>query len=389
MSDPGRREDAAAWPADGPLTVGVEEEFFVLDQATHRLADSAPLLDALRGHLDEDGSETYSCELRPCMIESRTGICGGLDALRAQLCERRETLSRAAAGHALAIASSGTYPLADWRQEGFTSSPRYDHIARVYGRLAAEHLVCACHVHVGVEDRDTAVAVINRVRPWVPVLAALAASSPFWTGEDTGYASYRGIIWSHWPTAGMPPTLASYADHRERVRGLVAVEAGADAGQVFWDVRPGTRYHTVEFRIADACTTVGEAVLQAGLARALVRQCLTEMANGDPAPEVHPELLRVAKWRAVRFGLTERLVDPLAVALVPAAELVHRLLDHVRGPLTDTGDWAEVTGLVDQALRQGTSADRQRRALTAGAGLADVAELLVTETGNFRSAPSL
>lgn len=369
-----------ASPAGRPLSVGVEEEFFVADRRTHELCDTGPLLDAVAGSRSRDGAEYYSAELRRCMIESRTGICWNLADLRTELRLRRDVLVQAAAETGCVIVAAGTYPSADWRQPGFTPEARYDHIAGLYARLAAEHLICACHVHVGVEDRDTAVAVMNRVRPWLPVLLALSVSSPFWTGEDTGYASYRSTIWARWPMAGIPPTLSSYADHRARVRRLVDTGTSADAGQVFWDVRPGTRYDTVEFRIADACTTVDEAVLQAGLSRALVHQCLTEIARGEPVPPVYPELLPVAKWRAARFGLTGDLVDPLTAELVPAAELVRRFLDHVRGPLTDAGDWAEMTGLVDRAFRWGNSADRQRRALTPVRGLADVVELLITDT---------
>ncbi|RDG35636.1 carboxylate-amine ligase [Streptomyces corynorhini] len=360
----------------GALSLGVEEEYFVVDAQTHRLTDSGPLLD----RVCRDGSEDYTAELRRCMIESRTGICWSLTELRADLRARRETLISAAAGAGTTIVASGSYPPADWRREGFTSRPRFDHIAGAYARLADEHLVCACHVHVGVEGRDRAVEVVNRVRPWLPALLALSASSPFWTGTDTGYASYRSTLWARWPIAGMPPTLSSYAEHCDRVRRLVTSGTSADTGQVFWDVRPGTRFHTVEFRIADSCTTVDEAVLQAGLSRALVQRCLTEIAQGDPAPEVPLELLNAAKWRAARFGLTGQLVDPVAAELVPAAELVNRFLDHVRAPLTEAGDWAEIARLAHEVLSRGNGADRQLRAFGHSGTVAAVVKQLIAES---------
>ncbi|MFI6764903.1 glutamate--cysteine ligase [Streptomyces sp. NPDC050355] len=380
MSDPAPQGATGSWTPSRPLSVGVEEEFFVADGKTHELCDITPLLDSMAANRSRHGTEDYGTELRSCIIESRTAICWSLSGLRADLRTRRDALVRAATEAGCAIVAAGTYPSGDWRQVGFTPQPRFDHIAGTYARLAAEHLVCACQVHVGVEDRDTAVAVINRVRPWLPALLALAASSPFWTAEDTGYASYRTILWARWPMAGIPPTLSSYADHRARVRRFIDIGISADAGQLFWDVRPGTRYDTVEFRIADACTTVDEAVLQAGLSRALVHRCLTEIARGEPAPPADPELLVIAKWRAARFGLSGELVDPLTAELVPAAVLVDRFLDHVRGPLTDAGDWAETTGLVNRAFRRGNSADRQRRALTRSRRVADVVELLINET---------
>ncbi|MFS8201365.1 glutamate--cysteine ligase [Streptomyces sp. CWNU-52B] len=371
---PGERSGRA--PEGGPLSMGVEEEFFVVDTRTQELVDSADLLD----RVCRDDTEHYSSELRPCMVESRTGICWSLAELRTDLRARRDALTGAAAGTGTSVVSSGTYPPADWRRVGFTDRPRYEHIAEAFARLADEHLICACHVHIGVEDRDTAVEVMNRVRRWLPVLSALSASSPFWTEQDTRYASYRSTVWSRWPMAGVPPTVSSYADHCERVGRLVGTGTSADAGQVFWDVRPGTKYRTVEFRIADACTTIDEAVLQAALSRALVHRCLTDIARGDPAPEVAPELLNAARWRAARFGLTEKLIDPSTAELVPAAELVDRLLDHVGGPLVAAGDWAEVTALVQRTLRWGNSADRQRRAFADSGSLTDVVKQLIAET---------
>ncbi|MER0243957.1 glutamate--cysteine ligase [Streptomyces sp. HSW2009] len=369
-------EDAGRSPVDGLLSMGVEEEFFVADAHSHRVADSGPLLDALGG----DGGEHFSAEIRPCMIESRTGICWSLAALRAELRDHREALIGVAAEAGAVVVASGTYPSADWRQVGFTPRPRFDHLVNAYARLADELLICGCHVHVGVEDRDTAVEVMNRVRPWLPILSALSASSPFWAGEATGYASYRSTIWARWPMAGTPPTLASYADHQNRVRRLVSTRTSADAGQVFWDVRPGTRYHTVEFRIADACTTIDEAVLQAGLSRALVHQSLREIDRGAPAPVAPAELLHAAKWRAARYGLDGKLIDPVAGELVPAPVYVNRLLAHVREPLLEAGDWAEVSGLARAVLRWRNSAERQRRTFAGSGELGDVVDQLVTET---------
>jgi len=143
------------------------------------------------------------------MIESRTGICYNLDQVRAEIRTLRGGLVQAASETGSWIDAAGTFPLADWRTQGFIPKPRFEHIAKTYAQLADEHVICACHVHVGVEDRETAIHVMNRVRPWLPVLSALSSSSPFWMGEDTGYASYRSMIWERWPMAGMPPALES------------------------------------------------------------------------------------------------------------------------------------------------------------------------------------
>lgn len=363
------------------LTIGVEEEFFAIDPSDRRLlGDTRLLLESAYARQADCENPSYGEEIRPCMIESRTGICRNLDQVRAEISDLRNGLVRAADGTGSWIAAAGAFPLADWRTQGFVPKPRYEHTAKTYAQLAGEHVICACHVHVGVEGRETAIHVMNQVRPWLPVLSALSSSSPFWMGEDTGYASYRSMIWERWPMAGMPPTFRSFDDYKKGVTALIDTGTIADAGQAFWDIRPGTRYQTVEFRIADSCTTVDEIVVQAGLSRALVRTCLNEFERGVSNPDVRPELLRAAKWRAARFGLTGSLLDPIPAELVPAHSLVDRLLKYVRPALEETGDWAEMATLVERTKHLGSSAERQRRVLSETNRMEDVVDLLVKET---------
>ncbi|MDX6718752.1 MAG: glutamate---cysteine ligase / carboxylate-amine ligase, partial [Solirubrobacteraceae bacterium] len=201
--------------------------------------------------------------------------------------------------------------------------------------------------------------------------------------EDTGYASYRGMVWERWPMAGMPPTYTSYDDYAAGAKLLVDTGTSADAGQVFWDVRPGTRYQTLEFRIADSCPTVDETVIQAGLARALVQTCLSEISRGSAAREARPELLRAAKWRAARFGLVASLLDPVCAEVLPAHALVERMLEYLRPALQLAGDWDELTCLLDRTRRDGSSAERQRRAHAEAGRLEDVVDLLAKETASL------
>ncbi len=179
--------------------------------------------------------------------------------------------------------------------------------------------------------------------------------------------------------AGLPPDLRSYDHFGQTVELLIGSGISFDAGQVFWDVRPGTTYETVEFRISDACTTVDETIVQVGLSRALVRTLLDDLARGEPAAPVDPTLLRAAKWRAARFGLSGTLLDPFADTLVPARSLVEQLLEYVRPALEEADDWDEITTIISQAA-DSTSADRQRRAFAQNGEAADVAALLVEET---------
>ncbi|HKR49758.1 MAG TPA: glutamate--cysteine ligase [Pseudonocardiaceae bacterium] len=362
----------------------MEEEFFAVDSGTRLLlTDTRPLLGSAQAREADHKNPSYSDELRPCMIESRTGICHNLDQVRAELRDLRGGLVQAARETGGRIVSAGAFPLADWRTQGFVPTPRFERIAKIYAQLAGEHVVCACHVHVGVEDRDTAIQVMNRVRPWLPVLSALSSSSPFWMGEDTGYASYRSIIWERWPMAGIPPTFLSFDHYTKAVQSLIDTETTVGTGQIYWDIRPGTRYKTVEFRIADACATIDETLVQAGLSRALAQKCLNEIERGNPSLEIRPELLRAAKWRSARFGLTGSLLDPISVELVPAHSLVDLLFEYVRSPLEEAGDWDEMTNLVERIKRDGSSAERQREVFFETNRLADVVDLLVSEAATL------
>ncbi|MGQ0719823.1 MAG: carboxylate-amine ligase [Pseudonocardiales bacterium] len=364
-----------------PLTIGVEEEFFAVDPRTHRLlANTRPLLESAQTRQADHENPSYSEELRPCMIESRTGICQSLEQVRAEIRDLRGGLVQAARETGNWIAAAGSFPLADWRTQGFTPTPRNEYIAKTYVQLADEHVICACHVHVGVEDRNTAIQVMNRVRAWLPVLSALSSSSPIWMGEDTGYASYRSTIWERWPMGGIPPTFRSFDHYTKGVKMLIDTGTTADSGQIYWDIRPGTTYETVEFRIADSCATIDETIVQAGLSRALAQKCLNELKCGDPSPEIRPELLRAAKWRSARFGLTGSLLDPISTELVPAHSLVDRLFEYVRSPLEEAGDWDEMTDLVERVKCVGSSAERQRRVFLETNHLEDVVDLLVRET---------
>ncbi|MCA1689380.1 MAG: carboxylate-amine ligase, partial [Actinobacteria bacterium] len=172
--------------------MGVEEEFFTVDPLTGALRDDGePALRRVRDTRRHDTGTRYSEELRTCAVEGKTRICHDLAEVRAEVRDLREVLSSAGREQGIEIAAVGTYPLADWRTLSFSLKPRYEQVAERYARLAHEHVICACHVHVGVDGRDAAIAVVNRVRPWLPVLLALSSSSPFWMGDDTGYASYR------------------------------------------------------------------------------------------------------------------------------------------------------------------------------------------------------
>ncbi len=368
------------------LTLGVEEEYFAVDAGTRRLVvDATPILTAVGG--PTDGYPSYADEFRLSMIESRTSPSDSLAGLRAEITVLRRRLAEAAAGSGHRIVAAGTVPLADWRTQVVNPKPRFLEVARDYARMADEHVVCGCHVHVGIDDRDVAIEVMNRVRPWLPVLLALSASSPFWMGEDTGYASYRSVIMSRWPMAGVPSAFGSYEEYTRAVQAVIEAGAAVDVRQAFWDVRPGVTHATLEFRVADSCPSVDDTILQAGLCRALVRTCLDELATGRPPVDHRPELVRAARWRAGRFGLSDRLLDPLTGELLPAGTVVDRVVAHVAGALDQSGDRDEVTALVERVRHRRSSAARQVARLAETDDLVSVIDLLVEETAGIDVGP--
>ncbi|MDQ4094321.1 MAG: YbdK family carboxylate-amine ligase, partial [Actinomycetota bacterium] len=247
-----------------------------------------------------------------------------------------------------------------------TAGERYNHILRTYAGVLADYQVCGCHVHVGVPDRDTAVAVVNHVARWLPTLLAMSGNSPFYQGRDTGYASWRMIQQARFPGSGLSPWFSSAADYDEQVARLIECGALMDEQMTFWVTRPSLHLPTVEFRIADAVSTVGEAVLQAALSRALVRTALMELAAGREARAVRGQVAAAALWCAARHGLNGPGVDLLAERSVPALRLLHALLNWVSCALDEVGDLGSVRHSVAELVRHGIGAEHQRRAAASG-----------------------
>ena len=324
--------------------------------------------------------ERVQPELYRSMVEMNTPVCSTLAEVREAVRGSRRSLTEAAGRQGLRIAAAGTHPFSHWRDQRVSDKPRYRNLAEDYQQVFREQVVFGCHVHVGIDDREAAILTMNRVRPWLPVLAALTVNSPYWLGGDTGYASYRTEIWNRWPTAGMPQAFASRAEYDALVETLVATGSVREPTKLYWDVRPSTRQETLEFRVADVCMDVEEAVLVAGLVRALAFTCLQDALADKPDPAPRPELLRAAKWRAARHGLAADLVDVLGGQARPATEMVQRFLAAIRPGLEAAGDLEEVTELVRATIARGTGAARQRAAFQRAGDLESVVDLVISET---------
>ncbi len=359
----------------GPLTVGVEEEFCIVDAATGAVR---PVVDEVLPAAKDRLGDQVEAELNRSQIETATAVCTTLAEVRAELERLRRLLREAAAEVGCGVVSSGTHPTSDpGESEINPGKERYRRLEREFQAVAREQLVNGCHVHVGIADRDLAIQVLDRSRPWLATVAALAADSPFWAGADTGYASYRTEVWTRWPLTGMPEPLGSRARFDELVAALGDVEALPDATFLYWDVRPSARFQTLEFRAADGCLTVDDAVMVAGLWRGLARTLVGEVEKGVARPRLRRELVDAARWRAARYGVEGTLVDLRHVRTAPAREVVDGLLAHLRPALEEQGDWEEVHALVERVMADGTGAARQRRALARRGEMDDVVALVL------------
>ncbi|HEX6340120.1 glutamate--cysteine ligase [Umezawaea sp.] len=346
----------------GGVTIGVEEEFLLADRVSRWTVPRAP---AVLGRVRRDGPGLVHAELLNSQVEASTGVCRDLGELRGHLLSGRERLGLAAREEDALLLAAGTPPLPG-PDVLITPGARFTAVADRYRGVVDGYESCGCHVHVGVPDRDTAVAVIGHLRPWLPTLLALSVNSPFGGGRDTGYGSWRMVRQAAFPGSGLPPRFASAADHDAEVARLVDCGVLVDPRMSFWLARPSPAFPTVEVRAADTAPTVGAAVLQAGLTRALVRTALADLDRGVEGPEIDPQVAASAVWSAARYGTTGPGVDVLEARAVPAEDLVSALLDHVAEAMEDTGDDVPLRRLVKEVLADGTGAERQRAAAVHG-----------------------
>ncbi|MEV8592774.1 glutamate--cysteine ligase [Streptomyces sp. NPDC052012] len=360
------------------MRIGAEEEFHVVDVESGRLVPRAAAL------LDRLGATGFTQEMQPSVVESNSQVHDTLEELWGDLSGTRRLLDAAAATLGLAVVAAGTVPLARLSPGEVTCDPRYRRMADDYRRVADEQLICSAQIHVDVPDRDTAVRAMCLVSPWLPPLLALSASSPFWLGNDTGYASWRTMQWQRWPTAGPVGCYTGAADYDTAVAELIASGVVSDPGMIYYDVRPSAHQRTLELRICDACPRPETVALVAGLFRALVRDACDRLER-EPAPRCdgHHEWLRAATWRAARSGLEGQLVDPATRRAAPAPAVLSRMVNRLRPALEACGDWHVVRGLLEETLRTGSAAHRLRRVAQQEDLLASV-DLLVAETRGAR-----
>jgi glutamate---cysteine ligase / carboxylate-amine ligase len=339
-----------------PPTIGIEEEYFLLDPETR-----APVPAGARVVAEAASGEQICGEFSQFQIEAKTSPCDDAQKIRDELVRLRADAARAAAVEGLHICASGTPVIgAEPATSAVGDHPRYRAGLAQYRAMLDDFAVCSMHTHVHLPDRDVALLVGNHLRPWLPLLVAMSANSPFHQGRDTGYAAWRAVIRLRFPCLG-PPPYAESSDHQWKLAvALARSEAMLEPGMPFWDIRCNPRLPTLEVRAMDVNADVEDAVAVAVLVRALVMTAETKVLAGQPGPLLSTELLRAAYWRGARDGWYGGGVDALTGEILPTCAQAERLVEFVLPSLEDCGDTDVVTSFLGRLVARGTGADRQR-----------------------------
>ncbi|MEV6400025.1 glutamate--cysteine ligase [Streptomyces sp. NPDC051907] len=351
-------------------SVGVEEELLLVDAETGEPEAVSAAVLAVASREADGEDEVFEAELHREQLEFATRPQVAMGDLGDEIRRCRAEATRHAGEMEVAVAALATSPLPVSPSVG--SGERYQWIDEQYGLTAQEQLTCGCHVHVSVDSDEEGVAVLDRIRPWLAVLLAMSANSPFWQGQDSRYRSYRGQVWGRWPSAGPVEVFGSADRYHEQVRDMIGTGVLRDKGMVYFDARLSHRYPTVEIRVADVCLDPDATVLLATLARGLVDTASRAWQAGEPPPRHGVGLLRLAAWRASRYGLDDRLVHPLAVRPAPAEAVVRALFDHVRDALDENGDTERAQESLGALLTTGSGAGTQRAIWERTGSLRDV-----------------
>jgi carboxylate-amine ligase len=352
---------------------GVEEELLLVAPETGQpRAVAGTVLQTLQHEVTASGggpdgrgggheaADALEAELQQQQMDTNTRPCRSVDELDREVRRCRSWAADAAQRAGVQVAALATSPISV--EPTIMDKERYQEIADVFGLTAQEQLTCGCHVHVEISSEEEGVATLDRIRPWLPVLLALSANSPFWQGRDSAYASFRYQVWGRWPTSGPTPAFGSAENYRSTVEQMMLTDTALDTGMVYFDARLSEHYPTLEVRVADVCLHAADAVLVAALVRALVETEARNWRAGQPGPNQRVELLRLAAWRASRSGLDGVLLDPATFRPQSAANVANSLLDHVYDALSDAGDADAVAELLAAVLERGNGAAFQRGA---------------------------
>jgi len=369
-----RETGAAMRPS---LTLGIEEEYQTIDPETY----------ALRSHVQfeiiEKGKaflkEHVKAEMHQSVVEVGTGICNTVQEARRDLVELRRTIIRLAKENGLRIAAAATHPFSDWRNQQIYPDERYQAVVQDLKMVARSNLIFGLHVHVGIEDREAAIRIMNEARYFVPHILALSTNSPFWVGMDTGLKSYRCKVFDKFPRTNLPDYFASYGEFDEFVKLMVKTGCIDNAKKIWWDIRPHPFFETLEFRMCDVPMRVDETIALAALIQATVAK-LSQLHSRNQGFRIYRrDLLMENKWRALRYGIDGDMIDFGKQKQVPFRELMLEYLDIIDDVVEELGSRKEIE-YIRTILETGTGADRQLRVYHDTGDLKEVVKYIIQET---------
>ena len=350
------------------FSLGVEEEYLLVDRDSRDLMSEPP--PELIDHLERELGGHFSPEFLRPQVEVGTPVRDSTAEIRADLEHLRRTVAGIAGGHGLGLIAASTHPFARWRDQKHTDKPRYNILHQDMQVVAQRLLICGMHVHVGIEDDELRVDILNQVSYFLPHLLALSTSSPFWEGTDTGLQSYRLCVFDELPRTGLPERFESHDEYRRTVELMTAAGLIEDATKLWWDVRPSARFATLEMRVTDVCTRLEDALCCTALFRCICRM-LYRLRRDNQRWRIYTRtLVDENRWRAQRYGIDEGMVDFGRGEIVPFPRLMDELLELVREDAEHFGCVAEVEH-ARTIVERGTSSHMQarayREALKAGA----------------------
>jgi carboxylate-amine ligase len=359
------------------LTLGIEEEYQTIDPET---------LD-LRSHVQfeiiEKGKaflkEHVKAEMHQSVVEVGTGICNNVQEARRDITELRRTIIRLARENGLLVASAATHPFSDWRNQAIYPDERYEHIVQDLKMVARSNLIFGLHVHVGIEDREAAIRIMNEARYFVPHILALSTNSPFWLGMDTGLKSYRCKVFDKFPRTNLPDYFTSYGEFEELIKLMVKTGCIDNGKKIWWDIRPHPFFDTLEFRMCDVPMRIDETIALAALIQATVAKLYQLHSRNMGFRTYRREFLMENKWRALRYGIDGHLIDFGKQKQVPFRELMYEYLELLDDVVDELGSRKEID-YIKTILDEGTGADRQLRVFRETGDLKEVVKYIVAET---------
>ena len=358
------------------FTLGIEEEFQIIDPVTRDLkAHITEMLDEGQMILGEQ----VKPEMHQSMIEVGTGICNNVQEARADVVRLRRAISELAARKGLRFAASSTHPFSDWEMSQITPDERYHLLIEEMQHVARSLLIFGLHVHVGIDDREASIHLMNAARYFLPHVLALSTSSPFWVGRNTGLKSYRCEVFKKFPRTDIPDYFSSYGEFDNYVNLLVKTKCIDNAKKIWWDVRPHPFFPTLEFRICDLPSKVDEVITIAALFQAIIAKLYKLYRQNMGFRLYRRALIQENKWRAVRWGIEGKLIDFGKQKEVPVRDLILELLDFIDDVVDELGSRKEIE-YVHTILEKGTSADRQLKVYEETGDLKTVVDHVMAET---------